>query len=286
MRTLLSAVSLVTFAGGLAACSSPEQISDEVGVAPTQTPASPETSQEKLARLVPANADPVDFKDVEKDGEAEREFEYARPAQVSAIPALVESLTADRDKKLSEQKAEWAQARSDCPPDAFSCARRAFSVEWQVITDLPRFLSLSSGHYIYGGGAHGNYWTDTLVWDREAAGGEGASMAPLDMFASTQTMWEALGLAYCDALNAERAKRRGEYYEPEATGWPNDCPQVDDLVVMLGSSNGAAFDRIGIYAAPYTAGPYAEGAYEITLPVTEEVIATVKPEYAKYFNVS
>ena len=53
--------------------------------------------------------------------------------------------------------------------------------------------------------------------------------------------------------------------------------------MILGSSNGKAFDRIGILVAPYEAGPYAEGDYEITLPVTDAVIAAVKPEYRPSF---
>ena len=43
------------------------------------------------------------------------------------------------------------------------------------------------------------------------------------------------------------------------------------------------FDRIGLLAAPYVAGAYAEGSYEVTLPVTPKVLAAVKPEYKAAF---
>ena len=44
-------------------------------------------------------------------------------------------------------------------------------------------------------------------------------------------------------------------------------------------------DRIGLIADPYVAGSYAEGAYEVTLPVTRAIIGTVKPEYRGAFAV-
>ena len=45
-------------------------------------------------------------------------------------------------------------------------------------------------------------------------------------------------------------------------------------------------DRIGILIGPYEAGPYAEGGYEVTLPVTPAILAVVKPEYRASFAAS
>jgi hypothetical protein len=53
--------------------------------------------------------------------------------------------------------------------------------------------------------------------------------------------------------------------------------------VLLGSSNKRRFNRIGLIASPYVAGSYAEGQYEVTLPVTPKVLAAVKPEYKAAF---
>lgn len=44
-------------------------------------------------------------------------------------------------------------------------------------------------------------------------------------------------------------------------------------------------NHIGLIADQYLAGSYAEGPYEITLPVTPAVIAAVKPEYRAGFSV-
>ena len=53
----------------------------------------------------------------------------------------------------------------------------------------------------------------------------------------------------------------------------------------LGASGSVshAFDRVGLIADPYVAGSYAEGSYELTFPVTAELLAAVRPEYKAAF---
>ncbi len=50
---------------------------------------------------------------------------------------------------------------------------------------------------------------------------------------------------------------------------------LKELTLLLGSSNRQANNRIGLTANQYLAVSYAEGPYEITLPVTPAVIAAV-----------
>jgi hypothetical protein len=63
----------------------------------------------------------------------------------------------------------------------------------------------------------------------------------------------------------------------------NSCPPISDATVLVGSSTGRAFDRIGIWFGPYVAGPYSEGAYELDFPVDAAVLRAVKPQYAGAF---
>ena len=73
---------------------------------------------------------------------------------------------------------------------------------------------------------------------------------------------------YCNALNAERHKRR--------QGEKLDLPEFDAMSRNIRSSRShpstrttmAASTVLHFVASPYIAGPYAEGEYEITLPVT------------------
>lgn len=249
----------------LAACSSPEEVLAEAGT----------TSAEQAGET--AKPKPVAFTDnAEQDG-GTRAFSYGWPAEVSAIPALAESLTAERDATLAEQKADWQASLAEFPgEDCVSCKSLDFAKDWQVVANLPRFLSLSATISLYTGGAHGNSGFEALVWDREAE----TAFDPKAMFLSEAALQDALGAGWCAALKAEKLKRMGADFVDDGF-FP--CPAIADLTLLVGSSDKRAFNRIGLIAAPYVAGSYAEGPYEVTLPVTPALLEAVKPDYRGAF---
>lgn len=257
----------------LAACSAPEAVASQTASAP---PAAPETPPIPPTPAPGVNA----FTDNASQGEAKREFGYSWPAEVAAVPALTQRFTAERDTLLAEQKAEWADSlREFAASDCVACVNRSFEKTWEVVADLPRFLSLSASFWAYTGGAHGNGAYDALVWDREA----GAALDPEALFRSPEALQSALGDGWCKALKAERQQRMGADFSDDGF-FP--CPPIADLTVLLGSSDKRSFNRIGLLAAPYVAGSYAEGTYEVTLPVTPAVLAAVRPEYRAAFALA
>jgi len=101
------------------------------------------------------------------------------------------------------------------------------------------------------------------------------------LFESKDAFAQALGNRFCDALDAQRmARRGGELDEGDDTF--NRCPDIDELELVL-LSNGTKFDRVMLYAAPYVAGPYVEGDYEVELSVDDAIRAVVKPRYRDDF---
>lgn len=265
----------------LAGCSSPEDMAEGAGIAAKASADAAAGSATATATssgtAFATGANGSEFEDNADENGGSREFAYKWPAAVSAIPALAQRFSAERTAALAEQKAEWAAAIKEfAGQDCVSCTSRGYSKEWKVVADLPRYLSLSAAMYLYTGGAHGNSAFDALVWDRET----GAAIDPKAMFRREEDMQAALHRPWCIALKAERTKRLGtDYAEDETFG----CPDIAQLTVMLGSSNKKTFDRIGLIAAPYIAGSYAEGPYEVTLPVTPAVLAAIKPEYRAAF---
>jgi hypothetical protein len=258
----------------LCACSPPGEIVASTGPAAAEAPPTPPAPPAPEPGPAPGK---VTFADNATRGEANRDFAYNWPAEASAIPALTARLTTDRDKTLAEQKAEWDEAlREFSDSDCTGCVNRDYAMVWDVVADLPRFLSLSGAWNVYSGGAHGNYGWEALVWDREADRG----FDPKAMFTAPAALQGALGPAWCKALKAERVKKG---MAPEENDGIFPCPPIADLTVLVGSSDGKSFNRIGLIAAPYVAGSYAEGAYEVTLPVTPKVLAAVKPEYRAAF---
>lgn len=273
----LKAATLAICAAMLAACSSPEDVADKTGVGKTTAAASSSDDAAAAAAAAAQAAGAVAFEDNSSKGQAAREFAYGWPAPVSAVPELVGRFTAERDTLLAEQKAEWDEAvREFAGQDCVSCVNRGFEKSWKVVADLPRYLSLSADIYFYTGGAHGNSGHDALMWDREAK----AAIDPEAMFISPAALQTALGDAWCKALKAERMKRMGDDYSDDGFF---QCPPIADLTLLPGSSNRQTFNRIGLLAAPYVAGSYAEGTYEVTLPVTAKLLDAVKPEYKAAF---
>lgn len=264
----------------LAACSSPEEIAHDTGVAATTASARVTGPAAPPAPPTPA-PDKVAFIDNTSKGSgndaAKRDFAYNWPAAVSAIPALAQRFTAERDELLADQKNEWKASLTEfASSDCVSCVNRDFEKTWEVVADLPRFLSLSASFYEYSGGAHGNGAFEALVWDRETK----AALDPKTMFRSQAVLQDALGAPWCKALKAERTDRLGAEYADDGF-FP--CPPISDLTVLAGSSDKQSFDRIGLIAAPYVAGSYAEGSYELTFAVTPKLLAAVKPEYKAAF---
>lgn len=264
---------LIPLALSSAACSSPEEMGQATGVA----------TAEATARADAAPAAASSFEDNEERDGGSREFKYQWPSAVSEHPALVAQLTAERDRILAQEKSEWATALADSPEDCVSCRSRSFAKQWKLVADTPGYLSLSGEFSTYTGGAHGMYGLESLVWDKA----EQRAVNGVELFQSPDALEAALGPKLCSALNAERAKRRGEPVAPTGAddfGF-DSCQHVRDATVLVGSSNGQAFDRIAIWFGPYVAGPYAEGAYELNFPVDAAVRRAVKPEFAGAFAV-
>ena len=210
------------------------------------------------------------------------DFKYSYPAQAGRIAPLRAMLDARQQKALADLKREAIDGRAAADEAGFPFHAYALQVEWKTVTDLPDWLSLSSQIYSFSGGAHGNTGFDTLLWDKRI----NKALAPMDLFASADALQAAATEAFCAALNKQRAAKRGEPVDPTKDDWMNTCPKISQTTVILGSSNSRTFDRIGFLIDPYTAGPYAEGTYEVTLPVTKAILATVKPQFASSFTAT
>lgn len=209
------------------------------------------------------------------------EFEYAYPAKAAAIPGLKALL----DKRMATARAELEKGsktdQAEAAKDGYPYRQHSSGAEWKVVTDLPRWLSLSAELYTYEGGAHGMTFFDALLWDRE----QNLARAAADLFISKAALSAAIREPFCTALDKERAKRRGAPVNRNSGDQFDECIDPAEHTIILGSTNGRTFDRIGVLVEPYAAGAYAEGVFDITLPVTERILGSVKPAYRDAFSV-
>jgi hypothetical protein len=182
-----------------------------------------------------------------------------------------------RAKLVAEAREGAAEAKKDgFPFNPWSCSQ-----SWSVVTDLPGWLSLSAAYWSFSGGAHGMTWSGAMLWDRKA----NLPRNPLDLFISKAALAGAIRTPFCAALDKQRAEKRGEPVDRKSGDEFDKCIDPTAETVILGSRGKRGFDRIGILVAPYNAGPYAEGDYEVTVPVTPAVLAAVKPAYKAAFAV-
>lgn len=207
------------------------------------------------------------------------EFQFAYPAAAAAIPELKSWFEARREAARRELATSSERDREEAEKSGYPFRPHSFGANWQVVTDLPDWLSLSSEFYTFTGGAHGMSGFNARVWNRKT----GTLQRATDLFTSPEALSGALRKRFCKVLDDKRIERRGGPLDPEGTF--SECIDPVRQTVLLGSSNGATFDRIGFQIAPYEAGPYAEGSYEITLPVDGAVMRALKPQYRASFSI-
>ncbi len=207
-------------------------------------------------------------------------FDYRWSAEAAAIPALNRRFRAEaaRQKRAALRTArDNAEVRrrfnSAVPGGDF------FSRSWQTAGQTTRLLSLEAETAAHTGGAHPNSGTSSLLWDRRLA-----REISLDALLQRPGWWSsAIRQPFCTLLDRERVKRREE---PVPRGeWPSRCPKLKELTLTLEDRDGdQRFDHVRATADPYVAGPYAEGNYVISLPITGRMIARLKPQYKSSFE--
>jgi len=240
-----------------------------------------------LTAVIASPCDAAPFSTKFKNRYAEVDFSWSE--QAGAVSALVTRFRKDlaREKaKSTECGKTESQVRISTGGVGIRCSS---STKVTTKGETPRLLSLARKYWAFTGGAHGNGATSALLWDRNL----NREIAFSSLFNSNAAVPAVLRSSYCAALDRERKKRRSPDYQPGggnpslASAFSNfdNCPKFSDLALIPTDSNrDGRFDRIHLIAAPYTAGSFAEGEYDISLPVTMQLIAALKPEYRSSFE--
>jgi hypothetical protein len=110
----------------------------------------------------------------------------------------------------------------------------------------------------HGGGVYRrrspNHGPTALLWNKKA----GRRIEALNLF-DKAALLAAIQAPFCEALNKERAERRGEPVAEGSTDPFDACIDPVKEVVILGSADHAHFTRIGIPSRPMKPGPMPKG---------------------------
>lgn len=281
MRRMIPLIALA-----VAACNPPADSGNAPGDEPAVQPVAPTDdsySSPSSTTQEPENQRPEKKADGSLDLTEETDlflFSYKYPAAAGKIPALSALLDKREETARAQLSREAAEARSKARDSGFPYNKHSYQAEWKVVASTRDWLSLSQDFSTYSGGAHGNHGMDTLVWDRLGQ----RQVKVEDFFTSPQALYDAVETRFCAGLDKERAKRRTADFPADRDDIFWQCPKMDELLVLLGSSNSQKFDRLTFYAGPYVAGPYVEGAYQVHLSVNKAVLAVVEPQYRDSFR--
>ncbi|MBB4631788.1 DUF4163 domain-containing protein [Sphingosinicella soli] len=203
---------------------------------------------------------------------AELDFLWRAPPELAEAPTLLATLRAQALESAKEMQAGALEDMKLRPADAPKLAH-FFVQDWTVAADTDALLNIRADISMYTGGAHPNHGFAVKYWDKA----ERREISFGDLFTDWSAAETLLTPAYCSALDAERLSRRGEIQD----GIFNDCPPLGDQPVALVSWPGQDISGFRVLLGPYVAGSYAEGDFEIDVPMTDALRALIKPQYLK-----
>ena len=263
MKTLCATLAVL-----LAACSGSGAAERTAQQAAADTPAT--TAPAPPAPPTPPQPDPATAIHVSE--ETDRiDYELTVPAEAVALPRLTARLTRD----AREARASTLTQQADYARDLPDAGNKTFGVQhnWRTVGQTDRLLSLVLDVTGYTGGAHGSAGTVPLLWDRQADG-----EVPLAaLFTSKDKALATLRPQYCRALDKAREEKSGTPVVRDGTPF-TDCPPFSDLTIVPAGSVGGKFSRILLISDPYLAGSWAEGDYEIELPIPKAMVPFIRPE--------
>jgi len=207
------------------------------------------------------------------------EFHFGWSAEAAAVPQLVSRFRREMNKGKDELAAGAKEDKAFRDKEGYDFNGYQSSTDYKTSGQSDRLLSLTSEVGSYTGGAHGNFGTGGLLWDRQAA----REIKIADLFGEPANRNRLLTQHWCDALNKQREEKRGE----PVTGNDmfDECPKLDEIAIVPADKDGnGRFERLILTASPYVAGPYVEGSYEVELGVTANLISALKAEYRESFE--
>ena len=207
------------------------------------------------------------------------EFEYDWPAEAAAIPELDARFRNEMGEAKAELISVAKEDQSERTVGGYTTIPHTTMFGHETAGQSDRLLSLVSSVYRFTGGAHGFNGSGALLWDRRLK----RAMSLQDLLAPGQSWTAAIRQPFCVLLDREREEVRGEPANRDDLF--GDCPKLDSLTVAVSDSDkNGRFDHLTVIADQYVAGPYAEGPYEIALPITGRMIERLKPEYSSSFE--
>ncbi|WP_156390591.1 RsiV family protein [Caulobacter sp. Root487D2Y] len=196
------------------------------------------------------------------------------PAEIANYPALHALLY---DREVASLRTFAAKAETDRKASDGKFPWRPYNRQgqWFLAADAAPLVGLRALWFEDTGGAHPNHGGASLLWDAAA----NREIQPKALFRPEADM-TVLDKAICDAVAQAKTHREGAVPLSDMFS----CPKWSQTVLVLAPS--AIPGKVGGLTAlidPYVVGPYSEGDYEVTIPVSAFQVL-LAPAYAGAFG--
>lgn len=206
------------------------------------------------------------------------EFGFSYPSAAASVPAIAKHLDADLRRSRQDALTMAGEDKAAAAKADYPFRPHSLETEWSVAADTPRLLSLRSQTYVFTGGAHGMTGYAALLWDKQRQ----REISFSAMMTAPSAFAAAIRDRFCAGLDAERAEKRGAPVERGDDDFTKCIDPMKEVLVPT-SADGRRIGSLTVVIAPYSAGPYAEGSYEVKLPVDAAMLKAIKSEYHSAF---
>lgn len=167
-----------------------------------------------------------------------------------------ENFQFDENKAMSESVMAYAenikQMALDIKEEGYLTSPYYVGVNYAVLMQNNSYLSIEINYNEYTGGAHGNYYSDYLIYDLEAE----TRIALKDIVKTDVDYMQVINDAVLEAIEDKRASSE---YGDALHSWYEGVEE-ETLSFSLQA------DGFGVHFQPYEIGPYAEGAPSFIIP--------------------
>jgi hypothetical protein len=201
--------------------------------------------------------------------------ELTLPPGIAAYPDLHRMLFENgRDELLEFAKAAADDRRRLASKGVSQPTPYVRRVSWTLTAVTPDLVSLKGHWFDDTGGIHPDQGSQARLWDRARK----QVLATSDLFRDDADQ-PALDEALCKAVTRVKTARMGPT-DPDS--W--SCPKwSDSQAVLAPSARPRRAGGLTFLFDPYVIGPYAEGDYEVLIPLSD-FQAALAPAWAKDFE--
>lgn len=257
-------------------------------------PSASETALIEAASIEAAPAPPVAPEGFQLSYKVETE-NYAVSAEIDPAilafdPALAYQLWTSAKEQLDDLGASADEGRKMADEDAAATGETpwfmaySLDVTHKATAVFDDVISVAETFYTFTGGAHPNYFLGGGNYRK----GEAAAL-PLSAFVTDQTAFNELVIKALVAEKIARGQAASESAAIESSlrELLAPTPEVPEIYkgnfVLEASTEPGKAGGISVVFSPYDVGPYAEGAYVVTLPAAD-LAAILTPEWAPRFG--